>query len=84
MQPKNLSRWKAALICASIACFVLSAPCGLLGVLGLIGIAADVGVAENNEIGFLSLRVAMILMSVGVIALIAGLVQGRWNKTEGD
>lgn len=56
---------------------LLSMPCLLLGVLGLIGVVADVGVAENRSIGFGFLRLAIIPLSVGGVVLVIGLLARR-------
>lgn len=77
MQPtepsKRSNRWFWVLIGISLGFFALSSPCLLFGVLGLLGIAADVSGAENLEIGRQSLLIALIPIGLGILTLIAAL-----------
>lgn len=79
-QSGHRKRWMIALWCVAAACFVLSAPCVLLGGLGFLGIVADVGPAESREIGWGFLRWAMVPLALGVIALLAALLLRRSTK----
>jgi len=73
-QPKPRSNlWFWVLIWLSVGFFALSSPCLLFGVLGLLGIAADVGEAENLEIGRQSLLIALIPIGLGILTLIAAM-----------
>ena len=57
------------LLWIALACFVLASPCVLMGVLGLLGIVADVSPAENREIGVGSLLISSIPAELGVVLL---------------
>lgn len=46
-------------------------PCFFLGVLGLMGVVADVGPAENREIGWQFLGIGVIPLVIGAGLLIA-------------
>jgi hypothetical protein len=72
-EERHRTRWRIALLCIAGACFVLSAPCVFLGGLGLLGVVADVGVAENREFGWRFLRLALIPMGLGLIILLIAL-----------
>jgi hypothetical protein len=52
--------------------FVLSTPCVFGGVLGLQGALADVGPAENRQMGRQFLLYAAIPLGLGVLALLVG------------
>lgn len=70
MPSKRSNRWFWVLIWLSVGFFALSSPCLLFGLLGLLGIAADVGEAENMEIGRQSLLIALIPIGLGILTLI--------------
>lgn len=57
------------LVWIAFGCFVLASPCALMGVLGLLGIVADVSPAENREIGVGSLLIAAVPAGLGVVIL---------------
>lgn len=69
--------WGNALLWAAGVLAVLSMPCILFGLLGLLGIAADVGTPENRQIGLGSLRLAAIPLGLSVVALVVALVVRR-------
>lgn len=67
------------LLWIAAACFALSMPCVLLGVLGLLGIVADVSPDENRSIGLGFLRFALIPIGIGV-AILAAALAGRRSR----
>jgi hypothetical protein len=69
--------WKIVLLCAAGACFLLAAPCVFLGVLGLLGVVADVSPAENRQFGMQFLRLATIPLGVGAVILLVALAIRR-------
>lgn len=71
------SPWRTVLFWVAGVCFVLAAPCLFFGVLGLVGVAADVGPDENRRIGLTSLGYALIPLGVGGVILLVALMLGR-------
>ncbi len=69
--------WGTALMWIAAGLFALSMPCVFGGVLGLLGVLADVGPEENRQIGVQSLRLAAIPMGLSVAALVVALVVRR-------
>ncbi len=65
------------LIGTALACFLLSTPCLFAGALGFLGVFADVGPAENRQMGFQSLRIAAIPVGLGVVVSAIALVVWR-------
>jgi hypothetical protein len=61
---------KFLLIGTGIAGMLIAALFGLAGVLGLLGVLADVGPDENRQWGVQALRIASVPFGLGVIALI--------------
>jgi hypothetical protein len=80
-QPGRLAT--KVLIWTAVAFFVLAMPCAGLGVLGLLGIAADVSSAENRDIGFGFLKIALVPAGLGVATLLM-LLAVRPPKDPGD
>lgn len=62
------------LMAICVVCFLFALPCIGFGVLGLLGVLADVGGEENHRIGVQSLWLSLIPVSLGVIALILAVV----------
>lgn len=54
------------------AALMAATPCVGMGLLGLLGVLADVGEDENRRMGVQSLRIAMIPAGVSVVALVGG------------
>ncbi|MCA9312619.1 MAG: hypothetical protein KDA21_15500 [Phycisphaerales bacterium] len=80
-QTSGRRRGRTALFAVAAACFLLTLPCAGLGVLGLLGVVADVGTDENHQIGLGFLKLALIPLSLAIITLLAALWLGRSKKT---
>lgn len=61
------------LIAIAAGFFLLSTPCLFGGVLGLNGVLADVGPAENRQIGYQAFLIATVPLGIGLLVLVAGL-----------
>ena len=77
MKDGRESLWRKAPIWMAGACFLLSMPCVLLGVLGLLGVVADVSVAENRQIGLAFLGWAVLPLGSSVVLLVVALLVRR-------
>jgi hypothetical protein len=65
------------LIAIAVVSIMLSAPCLLGGVLALSGVLADVGPAENQQMGQKLFLYAAYPLGFGLLALVAGLLVRR-------
>lgn len=72
--------WVKVLFAAAGVCVLAASPCLLGSVLGYMGILADVGTQENQQIGSQALRMAAWPLGLGVLALVAALLL-RSRKT---
>lgn len=62
----------------AVVCMMVATPCIGMGVLGLLGVLADVGYVENRSMGLQSLRIAAIPFALSIVAVTVGLlVRGR-------
>ncbi|MFG0285773.1 MAG: hypothetical protein ACF8R7_15260 [Phycisphaerales bacterium JB039] len=61
--------WSTALLVSGFTCLLLAAPCVFFGVLGLLGIVADVSLEENRRWGaqFLGVSLAPALLGAGLL-----------------
>jgi hypothetical protein len=75
MQPTNpkprSNLWFWVLIWLSVGFFALSSPRLLFSLLGLLGIAADVGETENLEIARQSFLISLVPIGLCILTLIA-------------
>jgi hypothetical protein len=76
-QMRRCGPWPVALIWLSASCLVLSMPCVFFGVLGLLGVVADVSLDENRQFGRQFLRLAMFPMGLGAVGLVVALALRR-------
>lgn len=72
--------WWIVLFWVAVGCFVLSMPCFLASLLGLLGVLADAGPADNRRMGLQLLRMAAIPLSVGLVVLLVALVVRRSRR----
>lgn len=70
---KKIQILKKSLFWFSLVCFLASTPCMFFGLLGLLGVVADVGDAENRKIGLGFLGYSLIPLGIGVVALCVSL-----------
>ena len=69
--------WGNVLIWIAVGSLMLSMPCVFGGLLGLLGILADVGPAENRQMGLQSLRLAVLPLGLSGVVLVIALVVRR-------
>lgn len=79
-----VTRWNTVLVYVllGIAAVALMAatPCIGMGVLGLVGVLADVSYGENRSMGLQSLRIAAIPLGICIVALVAALLVRRRGR----
>lgn len=63
-----------ALIAGAAVLFVLATPCLFGSVLGLLGILADVGPTENQQMVSRALRIGAYPLGLGLFLLLAGVI----------
>jgi len=80
MNDRKGTSWGKVLIAVAATFFVLSTPCLLGGVLGLLGVVADAGQAENRQIGLQAFRISLYPLGAGLLFLVAGLLVLRSRK----
>jgi hypothetical protein len=74
--PKGL--WCRVFFWGGVGLLLLSSPCIFFGVLGNLGVLADVSPAENRDFGMGFLRLALIPLGSGVVCLlVAALLRRR-------
>lgn len=73
-------RVSIVLLWAALVSLVVSLPCVFLGILGLVGIVADVSPAENRQFGWQFLRLALIPGVLGVVTLMVALLFRRGSR----
>ncbi len=71
--------WRNALLWVAAAFFLLSMPCIFFGLLGLVGALADVGPAENRQMGLQLFQMAAIPLGLSGLVLIAAIVVRRYR-----
>ncbi|MDX2147431.1 MAG: hypothetical protein SFZ23_07895 [Planctomycetota bacterium] len=74
MNDRHKKRAGQVLVAIAAGLFLLSTPCLFGGVLGVLGILADVGPKENQQIGHQAFRIAMYPLGIGMVMLLAGLL----------
>jgi cytochrome c biogenesis protein CcdA len=74
MNDQQRKLWGKVLLAIGAVFFLLSTPCLLGGVLGLLGVLADAGPTENQQMGHQILRMALYPMGLGLLVLAAGLL----------
>jgi cytochrome c biogenesis protein CcdA len=77
MNDQQRTVWGKVLITTAAGCLLLSTPCLLGAVLAHLGVLADVGPTENQQMGQQILRMAVYPLGVGVLLLVAWLVVRR-------
>lgn len=77
MNHRQHHRLSKTLLLTAAGCFLLSAPCLLGAVLAHLGVLADVGPAENQQMSRQALRLSVYPLGVGVLLLLAWLVVRR-------
>lgn len=77
MDDRRSTFWGKVLIAIAAGFFLLSTPCLFGAVLGFLGVLADVGPSENQQMARQALRMATYPLGVGVIVLAVGLVVMR-------
>ena len=80
MNDKQRKLWGMVLLAIAAVFFLLSTPCLLGGVLGLLGVLADVGTAENRQMGHQILRMALYPLGLGLLVLVVGLLVLRSRR----
>ena len=68
---------RAAAIVASIACFLVGAPCVWFSLLGFTDQAGDIGRGESLELGWTMLGLGAIPVALGITLLVGGLRRDR-------
>ena len=74
MNDQKRRLWGKVLLAIAAVFFLLSTPCLLGGVLGLLGFLADVGTTENQQMGRQILRMALYPLGLGLLTLVVGLL----------
>ena len=80
MNDQQRKLWGKVLLAIAAVFFLLSTPCLLGGVLGLLGVLADVGTAENQQMGYQILRMALYPLGLGLLVLVVGLLVLRSRR----
>ncbi|MFG0305515.1 MAG: hypothetical protein ACF8Q5_04800 [Phycisphaerales bacterium JB040] len=75
--PRPTGGLTKALVWAGVVFLVLSLACVFFGVLGLLGVVADVGPHENRVYGWRLLRYALIPLTLAGIAFAIALATRR-------
>ncbi len=74
MNDQQRRLWGKILLAIGAVFFLLSTPCLLGGMLGLLGVLADVGTVENQQMGQQLLRMALYPLGLGLLTLVVGLL----------
>jgi cytochrome c biogenesis protein CcdA len=74
MNDQKRKLWGKVLLAVAALFFLLSTPCLLGGMLGLVGILADVSTTENQQMGHQILRMALYPLGLGLLTLVVGLL----------
>lgn len=82
MKDRTRRVWGIVLIVVAAVLVVLSTPCLFGGVLGLRGGLADVGPAENRQMGRQFLLYAAVPLGLGVLALLVGVRAVRSRRRD--
>lgn len=64
----------------AVVALLAAMPCIGMGLLGLLGVLADVGQDENRRIGVQSLRISMIPTGISIVALVGAFVVLRRGR----
>jgi hypothetical protein len=82
LSDQQLSLGNKLVLGGAIGCILLASPCFGFGVLGLLGVLADVGSAENRAMGMQLLQMAAIPAGVGGVLMAVFFIQRRMKASK--